>query len=59
MAHAFSMGLTLKYLRIKFQYSLRTLAQKVNRSHTYLARVESGDLSATEDLLTRLEKFMA
>ncbi len=54
MAHAFSMGLTLKYLRIKFQYSLRTLAQKVNRSHTYLARVESGDLSATEDLLTRL-----
>ncbi len=48
------LGLTLKYLRLKSHTSLRQLALDVGKSHTYLARVESGDLEASDELLKTL-----
>lgn len=47
-------GFTLKYLRLNAKISLRDLAQKVKKSHTYLARVESGDLNPSTDILATL-----
>ncbi len=51
------LGLTLKYLRLKTHISLRQLAQEVGKSHTYLARVESGDLEASDDILKKLSSL--
>lgn len=48
------LGLTFRYVRMKHSLSLRDAAKKMGKSHTFLARVESGNLSLSDHGLDML-----
>ena len=51
-----TLGTSLHFLRILKAKSLRDVAEILGRSHTFLARVENGELSISQDDLTRLNQ---
>lgn len=52
-----TLGMSLHFLRILKAHSLRDVADLIGRSHTFLARVENGELTISWDDLARLNQL--